>query len=214
MQRAADADEPPELNFVRKHALAMKAQGLTNPAARLFSNPAGKPLPPDALPTCSPGCTCLPAGSCCACWARCVGGTSCARCPPCCRRPRPVPEQLCPRACHPPAAAAAPAGDYGSMVNERVGASNWEDGDELGNTWVSRNAFRCGLAVVWGPGAAEGSPAGVGSVTHAWQIGCVLACPQARTTTSTKAVQPCRAAAATGGAASAAPRAPRCCRSC
>lgn len=35
------------------------------------------------------------------------------------------------------------AGDYGSMVNERVGASNWEDGDELGNTWVSRNAFRC-----------------------------------------------------------------------
>ena len=35
-----------------------------------------------------------------------------------------------------------PAGDYGSMVNERVGASNWEDGDELGNTWVSRNAFR------------------------------------------------------------------------
>ena len=29
------------------------------------------------------------------------------------------------------------------MVNERVGASNWEDGDELGNTWVSRNAFRC-----------------------------------------------------------------------
>ncbi|EFN54112.1 hypothetical protein CHLNCDRAFT_25038 [Chlorella variabilis] len=98
-QRAADADEPPELNFVRKHALAMKAQGLTNPAARLFSNPAGKPLPPDALPTCSPGCTCLPAGSCC---------------------------------------------DYGSMVNERVGASNWEDGDELGNTWVSRNAFSYG----------------------------------------------------------------------
>ncbi|PSC71131.1 protoporphyrin IX magnesium chelatase [Micractinium conductrix] len=74
-QRAADADEPPELNFIRKHALAMKAQGLANPAARLFSNPAG---------------------------------------------------------------------DYGSMVNERVGASNWEDGDELGNTWVSRNAFSYG----------------------------------------------------------------------
>lgn len=30
------------------------------------------------------------------------------------------------------------------MVNERVGASNWEDGDELGNTWVSRNAFSYG----------------------------------------------------------------------
>ena len=41
-----------------------------------------------------------------------------------------------------------PAGDYGSMVNERVGASNWEDGDELGNTWVSRNAFR--WAGAWG----------------------------------------------------------------
>ena len=41
-QRAADADEPPELNFIRKHALAMKAQGLSNPAARLFSNPAGE----------------------------------------------------------------------------------------------------------------------------------------------------------------------------
>lgn len=41
-QRAADADEPPELNFIRKHALAMKAQGLANPAARLFSNPAGE----------------------------------------------------------------------------------------------------------------------------------------------------------------------------
>ncbi|KAL4859226.1 Acyl-coenzyme A oxidase [Chlorella vulgaris] len=74
-QRAADADEPPELNFIRKHALAMKAQGLSNPAARLFSNPAG---------------------------------------------------------------------DYGSMVNERVGASTWEDGDELGNTWASRNAFSYG----------------------------------------------------------------------
>ncbi len=43
-QRAADADEPPELNFIRKHALAMKAQGLSNPAARLFSNPAGERL--------------------------------------------------------------------------------------------------------------------------------------------------------------------------
>ncbi|KAL4458671.1 hypothetical protein ABPG75_013536 [Micractinium tetrahymenae] len=74
-QRAAEADEPPEQNFIRKHALAMKAKGLANPAARLFSNPAG---------------------------------------------------------------------DYGSMVNERVGASNWEDGDELGNTWVSRNAFSYG----------------------------------------------------------------------
>ena len=39
------------------------------------------------------------------------------------------------------------AGDYGSMVNERVGAGNWDSGQELGDTWASRNAFsygRCG----------------------------------------------------------------------
>ena len=72
---AAAADEPEELNYVRKHAAAMAVQGLDHPAARLFSNPAG---------------------------------------------------------------------DYGSMVNERVGASNWVDGDELGSTWASRNAFSYG----------------------------------------------------------------------
>lgn len=37
-----------------------------------------------------------------------------------------------------------PAGDYGSMVNERVGASDWESGNELGDTWASRNAFSYG----------------------------------------------------------------------
>ncbi|KFM28975.1 Magnesium-chelatase subunit H [Auxenochlorella protothecoides] len=37
-----------------------------------------------------------------------------------------------------------PKGDYGSMVNERVGASNWESGEELGDTWSSRNAFSYG----------------------------------------------------------------------
>jgi len=30
------------------------------------------------------------------------------------------------------------------MVNERVGAGNWESGEELGDTWVSRNAFSYG----------------------------------------------------------------------
>ena len=35
-------------------------------------------------------------------------------------------------------------GDYGSMVNERVGTSEWEDGRELGDTWASRNAFSYG----------------------------------------------------------------------
>ena len=37
-----------------------------------------------------------------------------------------------------------PAGDYGSMVNERVGTGAWDDGDELGETWASRNAFSYG----------------------------------------------------------------------
>ena len=77
-KRAAEADEPPERNFIRKHALEMGSKGLDNPSARLFSNPAG---------------------------------------------------------------------DYGSMVNERVGAGNWESGSELGDTWAARNAFsygRCG----------------------------------------------------------------------
>ena len=73
--RAAAADEPDEMNFVRKHARAMAAAGLEAPTARLFSNPAG---------------------------------------------------------------------DYGSMVNERVGAGSWEQGDELGETWVSRNAYSYG----------------------------------------------------------------------
>ncbi|MBD2295373.1 magnesium chelatase subunit H [Anabaena sphaerica FACHB-251] len=40
-QRAADADEPEEQNFIRKHALSLKAQGVENSSARLFSNPSG-----------------------------------------------------------------------------------------------------------------------------------------------------------------------------
>jgi magnesium chelatase subunit H len=74
-QRAAAADEPSEQNFIRKHALALQAQGIENAAARLFSNPAG---------------------------------------------------------------------DYGSLVNDRVVDSNWESGDELGQTWCDRNAFSYG----------------------------------------------------------------------
>lgn len=74
-QRAALADEPEDQNFIRKHALAMQAQGIDNPAARLFSNPAG---------------------------------------------------------------------DFGSLVNDRVVSSNWESGEELAQTWESRNAFSYG----------------------------------------------------------------------
>ncbi|HEY9658363.1 MAG TPA: magnesium chelatase subunit H, partial [Allocoleopsis sp.] len=40
-QRAAENDEPIEQNFIRKHALQLKEQGIENVSARLFSNPAG-----------------------------------------------------------------------------------------------------------------------------------------------------------------------------
>ena len=40
-QRAAIAEESPEDNFIRKHYLALKGQGIENASARLFSNPAG-----------------------------------------------------------------------------------------------------------------------------------------------------------------------------
>lgn len=74
-QRAADADEPDDQNFIRRHALALKAQGVENASARLFSNPAG---------------------------------------------------------------------DFGSLVNDKVVDGNWESGEELGNTWQSRNVFSYG----------------------------------------------------------------------
>lgn len=77
-QRAAAADEPEEMNFVRKHALALaeeRGMPVQAAAARLFSNPAG---------------------------------------------------------------------DYGSMVNERVGQGNWGSSEELGDTWAGRNAFSYG----------------------------------------------------------------------
>ncbi|WYL94833.1 MAG: magnesium chelatase subunit H [Gloeotrichia echinulata IR180] len=74
-QRAADIDESENQNFIRKHALALKAQGVENSSARLFSNPAG---------------------------------------------------------------------DFGSLVNDRVVDGNWESGEELGNTWQSRNVFSYG----------------------------------------------------------------------
>lgn len=73
--RAAEANEPEDQNYIRKHALALKEQGVENPSARLFSNPAG---------------------------------------------------------------------DYGSLVNDRVVDSNWETSEELGNTWCDRNAYSYG----------------------------------------------------------------------
>lgn len=52
-----------------------------------------------------------------------------------------------------------PAGDYGSMVNERVGSSEWEDGSELGDTWASRNAFSYGRQACYNPGLYNSSAA-------------------------------------------------------
>ncbi|MCJ8283578.1 MAG: cobaltochelatase subunit CobN [Rivularia sp. ALOHA_DT_140] len=40
-QRAADLEEPVDKNYIRKHALELKQQGIDNSSARLFSNPAG-----------------------------------------------------------------------------------------------------------------------------------------------------------------------------
>ncbi|HEY9633507.1 MAG TPA: magnesium chelatase subunit H [Coleofasciculaceae cyanobacterium] len=74
-RRAAEAEEPEDQNFIRKHALALQSQGVKNVSARLFSNPAG---------------------------------------------------------------------DFGSLVNDRVVDGNWESGDELGNTWRDRNSFSYG----------------------------------------------------------------------
>ncbi|MBD2098431.1 magnesium chelatase subunit H [Trichocoleus sp. FACHB-591] len=74
-RRAAEADEPEDQNFIRKHAIALQAQGVENASARLFSNPAG---------------------------------------------------------------------DFGSLVNDRVVDGNWESGDELGDTWRDRNTFSYG----------------------------------------------------------------------
>lgn len=40
-ERAAAADESPDMNYILKHALELKADGADRPAARLFSNPPG-----------------------------------------------------------------------------------------------------------------------------------------------------------------------------
>ncbi len=40
-QRAAEAEESADNNYIRKHYLALKAQGVENASARMFSNPAG-----------------------------------------------------------------------------------------------------------------------------------------------------------------------------
>ena len=40
-RRAAEAEESIENNYIRKHCLALEAQGVENASARMFSNPAG-----------------------------------------------------------------------------------------------------------------------------------------------------------------------------
>jgi magnesium chelatase subunit H len=104
------------MNFIRKHSSTMKDNGLTNPAARLFSNPAGMSCvdKSDGLQA-----TCAPEAH----MPNIDSNTQNIKCQ----------GMLC----------TAP-GDYGSMVNEQVGSSGWENGEELGNTWQSRNAFSYG----------------------------------------------------------------------
>mmetsp|Transcript_25586 Transcript_25586/g.62183 ORF Transcript_25586/g.62183 Transcript_25586/m.62183 type:complete len:495 (-) Transcript_25586:401-1885(-) len=77
LRRAADADEDPEMNYVRKHALALVDEGedMEGATARIFSNPPG---------------------------------------------------------------------EFGSLVNERVTDSSWEEESALGETWASRNSFSFG----------------------------------------------------------------------
>ena len=40
-ERAAAADESPDMNYIKKHAMELAAEGVERPAARLFSNPPG-----------------------------------------------------------------------------------------------------------------------------------------------------------------------------
>ena len=40
-ERCAEADEPIEMNFIKKHTLDLAKDGVERPAARLFSNPPG-----------------------------------------------------------------------------------------------------------------------------------------------------------------------------
>mmetsp|Transcript_2978 Transcript_2978/g.6554 ORF Transcript_2978/g.6554 Transcript_2978/m.6554 type:complete len:1763 (+) Transcript_2978:74-5362(+) len=76
LRRAAEADEPPEMNYVRKHFLEMQeTEGSDGASSRIFSNAAG---------------------------------------------------------------------EFGSLVNERVSAGNWDETEELGETWAQRNAFAFG----------------------------------------------------------------------
>jgi len=41
-ERLAKADEPIEMNYIKKHALELENDGIERSAARLFSNPPGK----------------------------------------------------------------------------------------------------------------------------------------------------------------------------
>ncbi len=117
-ERAATAeDEPIEMNYIKKHALKLASEGVERPAARLFSNPVRtvSSHPPTHPPTHGlQPFSSSPSFSLHTTW---LSST------------------------HPPN---PQAGDYGSLVNERVGNGDWEDESELGDTWQSRNAFSFG----------------------------------------------------------------------
>ncbi|CAM9168634.1 unnamed protein product [Chrysoparadoxa australica] len=72
---ASAADEPLDMNYIRKHTLELEEKGVERANSRLFSNPSG---------------------------------------------------------------------DFGSLVNERVGSGDWDKGESLGSTWQDRNVFSYG----------------------------------------------------------------------
>ena len=49
-----------------------------------------------------------------------------------------------------------PAGDYGSLVNDRVVGSDWEDASDLGDQWAARNSVAFGRNKQQGKANAEG----------------------------------------------------------
>ena len=144
----------------RKHVREMGSRGLENPHARLFSNPAGdygrcvcfcslsiSCCMSSVIAGCA-GCSCainpavaacsLPAAGCMhQSWMGQHGHES---------HPGPVPWTCGVNPCkqHGSLSPCPEACAVRSMVNERVGSSQWEQSSELGDTWASRNAFSYG----------------------------------------------------------------------
>ena len=55
-----------------------------------------------------------------------------------------------------------PPGDFGSLVGDQIGAGDWSDAAELGNTWQGRNAFSYGRQGASAGGQLGGQGGGLG----------------------------------------------------